>query len=1225
MNEHEIKTIRQQLGLSQKELAEKLGVKRLAIARWESGTRTPDEANQKRLGQFFKANGLDTKLENVSSNDENVSTKLDTLDTKLDTLDTKNVSKLDTKSENVSNEVDTNNEIISKLDTKLDIKTESVSINDKNVTGDSEIVSHPDTPDTNVSDNNVSGKQDFVSPPDTKSELDTNDPVRAYYETMYSDAKGFISLCTIPQQKESDDNPSPRTQGFYEISQIPSLIAKVEQWNGKQHIYTGVHPLKEKPEKGRGKEDDILGVALLAPDVDAKDFIDDAVEKQKANEEKAFFRWTDELLSECKAKALEHIRSVCDKVSLPPTAIIDSGHGYYPIFKLDKFMEFGNDQHREDLKKLNKTLHEVFSADSTFDFARILRVPGTRNIKPGYPTDCNLLEFHPDRRYTIDDIRRFESLITKPEPIKQKPKPKAVSLDDRTLINKAMNASDGAKFTALWGGDISGYENDHSDADCALCCLLAFWTGGDRERIDRLFRQSGLYRDKWDRRNEGGEEDYKKLTIDAALEQVTEFYDPLYRADEKFDKVTIDEPPSEPIPDEVLDTMAEEASKTTAQEVSFTKEEYKNILATIDGKLEKTDELSSIEQSELIQETLREIAQLNKADQARYIKLLAEKFNVTQKALRDDMKALGAKDTTEPEGRNFGNIYELNGYDAKGNRELGYLKTEFPLQYMISTFIIEPKSKLWIDGFEAINATFISEHEPIEDVVIERKNWNSPDAFMEIIPSTKMNFTGDRKDVQNIMLIVSSYDVPTQIATQQVGWHKDKTWVAPNLNLNQEGKIEPVKVFYYPMGGSNVIDSIINYDECDDNHFAELQSHAKRLLELNETDVTIPIIGWFHGTLTKRWWLNHPNFRHFPHLNIAGSRGSGKSTLAEIFWQVFGWTGDALINCSMTRFALLRTFSATHSFPTVLDEFKPSNMPEDRVANIREFMRQSYGGTIDQRGRPDQSIVEYHLTAPICLVGEAPYYPLEAAAIERVIPVHTNFNAINPDTEQGKRRAELCWDLQQVDWTGYLPKYIRYLTTINVDEQIEFAREDAVRYLGDRDVPRRIWDNLAAMIFGVRQYETFTGVEVNNFQIEHAIQTIVTSLCGEAGKRGKLAFEMALEQMAVMAELGRLKKEIHYLINESNQLCLRLSACLSEFRRFARETSWTGEILDDNAYRKQIAEIHEEGRLIISPTRTVRGWQGKRDNIARAVVIQDSETSDVDLSGFWVAKDWDEV
>ena len=1160
MNGQDIRTLRKQLGLSQREFAEKVGVSRNLIFYWEADKKNPSADSLRQLAELAK----------TISNSEVAVSKTDAT-----------VSNLVSKSESaVSKSVSNSNQVVSKMD---DLVSNSVSKSDASVSKIDEAVSKT------VSKNEVavSNLEDTVSKNDR-----TGYNVRAYYEAMYSDAEGVISLCTINQPEYSNHKPSLQVKGFYDMSQILDLLAEVDKLNGDYHIYTGIHPLRERPSEGRGKEKDILGMALFAADVDAKDFISNSDERHKATEEKGFYKWTEELLSECKAKALAHINEVTDKVSLPPTAIIDSGHGYYPIFQLEQFVTFENEQHREELKTLNRAIHQVFSADSTFDFARILRVPGTRNIKPGYPADCKLVEFYPDRHYTLDDIKRFERLIEAPKPEKQsKTKSQMVSLDDQALIEKAKQAKDGAKFTALWEGDISGYDS-HSEADLALCCLLTFWTGGDRDRIDRLFRQSGLYReDKW-----GEREDYKDRTINAALTNTTEFYDP----------------------------NSGNAAKTWEESAHFRplKEEYKDILNTIDGKLENTDELSSIEQSELIQDTLKQVAKLNKTDQARYLKLLAEKFGVTQKALKDDMKALGAKDTAEPDGRSFGNIYELDGYDLKGNKEIGYLKVEFPFgQKMISTFIIKPKSKLWIDGFEAINATFISEHETIEDVVIERKNWNSPERFMDIIPSAKMNWTGERKDIQSLMMIVSSYDVPTQIATQQLGWHKDKTWVGPNLNICGDGFLEPVKVFYYPMGGGNVIDNIINYGECDDKHFTELQSHAKRLRELNETDVTIPIIGWFHGTLAKRWWLNHPNLRHFPHLNIAGSRGSGKSTLAEILWQVFGWTGDALVNCSMTRFALLRTFSATNSFPTVLDEFKPSNMPDDRVANIREFMRHSYGGAIDQRGRPDQSIVEYHLTAPICLVGETPYYPLEAAAIERVIPIHTNFNAINPDTEQGKKRAELCWQLQQVDWTGYLPRYIRHLTTIDFNQQMEYAREDAVRYLGERNVPRRIWDNLAAMIFGLRQYESFAGVVVDDSQIEHAVQTIVIYLCGEAGKRGKLAFEMTLEQMAVMAELGRLKKEIHYLINENNQICLRLSACLSEFRRFARETSWTGEVLDDNAYRRQIAEIHEEGRLIVETTYPVRGWQGDWNKMARAVVIQ-SDDKNVDLSGFLIAKDW---
>jgi putative DNA primase/helicase len=103
---------------------------------------------------------------------------------------------------------------------------------------------------------------------------------------------------------------------------------------------------------------------------------------------------------------------------------------------------------------------------------------------------------------------------------KAKPVQATNDLDDDELIRRASEASNGAKFRALWAGEVNGYADDDSRADLALCGLLAFWTGGDAARMDRLFRLSGLYRDKWDREN------YRTRTIEKALAGKTEFYEP---------------------------------------------------------------------------------------------------------------------------------------------------------------------------------------------------------------------------------------------------------------------------------------------------------------------------------------------------------------------------------------------------------------------------------------------------------------------------------------------------------------------------------------------------------------------------------------------------------------------------------------------------------------------------------------------------------------------------
>lgn len=87
-------------------------------------------------------------------------------------------------------------------------------------------------------------------------------------------------------------------------------------------------------------------------------------------------------------------------------------------------------------------------------------------------------------------------------------------LSDEGVIERASQAANGTKFRALWAGDQSSYPSQ-SEADLALCAILSYWTGGDAAAIDRLFRRSGLYREKWDERH--GAQTYGQTTIGRAL------------------------------------------------------------------------------------------------------------------------------------------------------------------------------------------------------------------------------------------------------------------------------------------------------------------------------------------------------------------------------------------------------------------------------------------------------------------------------------------------------------------------------------------------------------------------------------------------------------------------------------------------------------------------------------------------------------------------------------
>jgi hypothetical protein len=113
--------------------------------------------------------------------------------------------------------------------------------------------------------------------------------------------------------------------------------------------------------------------------------------------------------------------------------------------------------------------------------------------------------------------------------------------DDGELIQRAMSFKgaaavfgDKVSFSDLWNcnvpklskayPDAGGRAYDESAADFALAGWLAWLTGNDAPRIERLMRLSGLQRDKWDKHRSY----LCEKTIRGALKQDGNFYDPNY-------------------------------------------------------------------------------------------------------------------------------------------------------------------------------------------------------------------------------------------------------------------------------------------------------------------------------------------------------------------------------------------------------------------------------------------------------------------------------------------------------------------------------------------------------------------------------------------------------------------------------------------------------------------------------------------------------------------------
>lgn len=166
-------------------------------------------------------------------------------------------------------------------------------------------------------------------------------------------------------------------------------------------------------------------------------------------------------------------------------------------------------------------------------------------------------------------------------------------LDDETVIEKARTASNGPKFEWLWNGSTNGYDS-HSEADMALCFMLAFWTGGDTAQMDRLFRQSGLLRAKWDDVHFSDGSTYGEKTIERAVARVDDVYDPTPE-DDQSQETSRALPPE---PEVGVD------ANTTSHELTSDRDQHEQRLMNIIDQLEaRVDELEA--ENEALREELQ--------------------------------------------------------------------------------------------------------------------------------------------------------------------------------------------------------------------------------------------------------------------------------------------------------------------------------------------------------------------------------------------------------------------------------------------------------------------------------------------------------------------------------------------------------------------------------------------------------------------------------------------
>ncbi|QHM08328.1 phage/plasmid primase, P4 family [Bacillus subtilis] len=199
-----------------------------------------------------------------------------------------------------------------------------------------------------------------------------------------------------------------------------------------------------------------------------------------------------------------------------------------------------------------------------------LRGPGTgrKNIDKGlevyrhgryFTFTGNSLDVSPVQERSEEIKTIFDKYLTEREEAKSVSARTQSGSDMSNLSNKEIwermfNSKNGKSIQDLFNGQL--INGDHSSTDMALCNHLAFWTDKDAAKMDSMFRESNLFREKWDRQHSADGATYGEMTIAAAIYSTGPTISDLMEQKEQPYEVYFSQPQGSQVADteEIIDT-----------------------------------------------------------------------------------------------------------------------------------------------------------------------------------------------------------------------------------------------------------------------------------------------------------------------------------------------------------------------------------------------------------------------------------------------------------------------------------------------------------------------------------------------------------------------------------------------------------------------------------------------------------------------------------------------
>lgn len=196
-----------------------------------------------------------------------------------------------------------------------------------------------------------------------------NVSTREFLSTVWGDSRGVAELATLGRDGKLIAFPYPYPD------ELDAFVAEAGRLNGQTNLFFGVCLRASKWDKGRrGTANQALSANCLWVDID--------------------FSKTP------REEAIKRLREFPIKASIG----VLSGGGIHAYWLLKE--PITGDELRQ-IPSYNRALAASLGGDKAHDLARILRLPGTKNLKYSPPRDCEICVWRPELRYTLHSFEKI--------------------------------------------------------------------------------------------------------------------------------------------------------------------------------------------------------------------------------------------------------------------------------------------------------------------------------------------------------------------------------------------------------------------------------------------------------------------------------------------------------------------------------------------------------------------------------------------------------------------------------------------------------------------------------------------------------------------------------------------------------------------------------------------------------------------------------------------------